>query len=183
MNGRMKPWAALALGMVVGGLVGSLANPPWAAGAQEAETPPEDRPPAEYPYLPERFGQPFIPSVADWQALRLTALGAATTRITAEFHRQHVTCFPTQQGLFLTLDLLPVDGWEGYAGGGRFNIPDEEAAGVVGRAVGETLRFVRIFFPEVQDENLAVQVHVNSERVGLWRDGELTLAPPPLAPN
>src|SRR3712207_5260461 len=49
----------------------------------------------EYPYLPHRYGEAYIPSIAEWQALRLTALGASTTRLTDQFNRQHLTCFPT----------------------------------------------------------------------------------------
>ncbi len=102
---RIPLWTALALcaGCLALGTV-------WAQGKDEPGKGEPDKEPAvltEYPYLPNRYGEPYIPSVADWQAIRLTALGASTTRLTQHFSRQHLTCFPTPKGLVLTLDLLP----------------------------------------------------------------------------
>jgi hypothetical protein len=42
-------------------------------------------------------------------------------------------------------------------------------------AVRVTTKFLRSFFPEVADQAVTIQLYVNSERVGVWEKGELTL--------
>jgi hypothetical protein len=131
---------------------------------------------SEYPYLPDRYGEAYIPSIADWQALRLTALGASTTRITEQFNRQHLTCFPSRKGLALTLDLAPLPTWKLYAGGGKFSAPAEKVRPELEKAVEATMRFVRSFFSEVRDEDVSMRIYIHSENVGKWEGGKLTLA-------
>ncbi len=131
--------------------------------------------PSEYPYLPTRYGEAYIPSVADWQAIRLTALGASTTRLTDDFNRQHLTCFATPKGLFLTLDLAPRESWKFSAPGGKFTVPAEKVKPSIGNAVDLTMRFVRNFFSEVRDKDVSMRVYINSELVGVWENGALTL--------
>lgn len=145
--------------------------------AQDPPKPGEGEPPAltEYPYLPNKYGEPYIPSVAEWQALRLTALGASTTRLTEEFSRQHLTCFATPKGLVLTLDLLPQPAWKLSAPGGKFTAPVEKVKPPIQKAVDTNMRLVRTFFSEVRDKDVTVQVFINSERVGTWENGRLTL--------
>jgi hypothetical protein len=130
---------------------------------------------SEYPYLPNRYGEAYIPSVAEWQALRVTAPPASTTRITDQFQRQHLTCFATPRGLALTLDLLPDASWKLYSGGGKFSGPPERVKADLQKAIDATMRLVRSFFPEVRDKDLSLQLYMNSERVGSWDEGKLTL--------
>lgn len=162
-----------------------------ALGRVAAQAPPEPPKPGEgeavfteYPYLPARYGEAFIPSVADWQALRLTALGASTTRITEHFSRQHLTCFATPKGLILTLDLLPEPSWPHYRPGGKFAAPVETVKPELEKAVAATMRFVRQFFGEVRDASVSMRVFIRSESVGAWEGGKLTLnAEKPAAPG
>jgi hypothetical protein len=162
-------------------LVGALAQRLPAVGAQaagKAEKPGADEPPSlsEYPYLPNRYGEAYIPSIAEWQALRVTALGASTTRLTEQFSRQHLTCFATPKGLVLTLDLIPEPAWKQYAGGGKFTGPTDTVKQDLQKAIDSTLRFVRSFFPEVRDKDLTVRLYIKSESIGVWEAGKLTLA-------
>jgi hypothetical protein len=129
----------------------------------------------EYPYLPDRYGQPYLPSLAEWQAMRVTALGASTTRITQEFSRQHLTCFATPTGLVMTLDLLPQPDWKLYQPGGKFSAPPEKVKPDIQKAVDASLRFVRSFIPEAQDKDISLRLFIRSESVGSWEAGRLTL--------
>jgi len=171
MKIRVPLWLALTacLGCLALGRVAAQDPPP-------PPKPGEEQPVfTEYPYLPTRYGEAFIPSVADWQALRLTALGASTTRITEHFSRQHLTCFATPKGLVLTLDLLPEASWPHYRPGGKFAAPLETVKPDLEKAVAATMRFVRQFFSEVRDANVQLRVFVRSESVGVWEAGRLTL--------
>lgn len=171
MNARMPLWLALA-GCVAAVSLGKV----WGQAAGDEKKPGAGQPLTltEYPYLPNRYGEPYIPSVAEWQALRLTALGASTTRITQEFSRQHLTCFPTPKGLVLTLDLLPQPGWKVYANG-KFTGSVEKAKPDLQKALDATMRFVRNFFSEVRDKDVTIRLFINSESVGVWEGGKLTL--------
>jgi hypothetical protein len=154
-------------------IAGSSLRGSW---AQDTEKKPPAAPAlSEYPYLPDRYGEAYIPSVADWQAVRLTALGASTTRLTEHFSRLHLTCFAGPKGLALTLDLLPEPSWKYYAGGGKFSAPPATVKPELEKAIAESVRFVRAFFPEVKDDNLHMRVYVRSENVGVWEGGKLTL--------
>jgi len=167
---RVPLWLALA------GCLGSatLAGV-WAQAPGADKKPDEPITLTEYPYLPARFGEPYIPSVAEWQAMRVTSLGASTTRITEHFSRQHLTCFPTPKGLVLTLDLLPQPGWTHYASGGKFTAPLAQVKPDLEKAVDSTLKFVRGFFGEVRDRDISLRVFIRSENVGVWENGKLTL--------
>jgi hypothetical protein len=171
MRLRIPLWMALAacLGCIALGRVVAQAPEPQKPGGEEPLTL------TEYPYLPAKYGEPYIPSVAEWQAIRLTSLGASTTRITNEFSRQHLTCFPTGKGLQLTLDLLPQPSWKFSAPGGKFTAPVEKVKPDIEKAATLTIRFVRNFFSEVRDKDLTMRVFINSEGVGVWEDGKLTL--------
>jgi len=165
---RIPLWAVLAV--CAGGLAFGRV---WGQG-EDPKKPDEPLTLTEYPYLPGRYGQPYIPSVAEWQALRLTSLGASTTRLTDQFSRQHLTCFPDRKGLILTLDLLPEPGWKGYANG-KWTLPPDRVKADLQKAVDATMSLVRAFFPEVADKNVTVQLYLKSERIGTWQEGALTL--------
>ncbi|HTE21227.1 MAG TPA: hypothetical protein VK689_22920 [Armatimonadota bacterium] len=170
MKVRVPLWVALA------GCLGCLVLGSVRAQMPKAEPPQPEAPTlTEYPYLPNRYGEAYIPSVADWQALRLTALGASTTRITEEFNRQHLTCFVTRKTLILTLDLVPQPQWKFYAGGGKFSAPVSKVKPDLQKAVDGTMKFVRNFFSEVRDKDVQLRLFINSESVGAYENGKLTL--------
>lgn len=185
MTTRVPLWLAIA-GCVTSALVATAVTqvgPARAQGTAQEIKPgkepakPGDEPAtlSEYPYLPNRYGEAYIPSVAEWQALRVTALGASTTRITDQFQRQHLTCFATPKGLVLTLDLLPDASWKLYAGAGKFTAPADRVKPDLQKAIDSTMRLVRSFFPEVKDKDLSMRLYINSESIGTWGDGKLTL--------
>lgn len=154
-------------------VAGSSLRGSWAQASEKKPLPVPV--PAEYPYLPDRYGEVYFPSFADWQAVRLTALGASTTRLTESFSRQHLTCFAGPKGLSLTLDLLPEPSWKFYQGEGKFSAPSATVKPELEKAIAESVRFVRAFFSEVKDENLLIRVYIRSESIGTWTEGKLTL--------
>lgn len=170
MKIRVPLWAAL-LACGCGLLLGATHAPVRAQGQPGKVL----EPLAEYNYLPARYGEVYVPSLAEWQALRLTALGASTTRLTEQFSRQHLTCFATPKGLVLTLDLLPQPTWKHYQPGGKFNAPPDTVRPDLQKAVDATMRFVRSFYPEVKDQNILLRLYMHSESIGLWEDGKLLL--------
>ena len=177
MTSRIPLWVAMlgCAGSALLGVGAAQLSPARAQAAQEKK--PGEEPPTltEYPYLPNRFGEPYIPSFAEWQALQVTALGASTTRITQEFQRQHLTCFATPKGLVLTLDLLPDASWKSYAGGGKFSAPAEKVKPDLTKAIDASLRLLRSFIPEARNKDIQVRLYINSESVGAWTDGKLVL--------
>jgi hypothetical protein len=178
MKTHVPAWLALA-GCAGCLLVGaSMLRPARAAqaAAPEPKAAPEEVPTvASYPYLPPSYGKPFVPSVAEWEAMRLTSLGASTTRLTEEFTRRHVTCFPTPKGLVMTLDLSPEPGWKLYKPGGTFSAPPEKVKPDLEKAIAASMRFARNFFPEVADKDVSIRLFIYSERVGTWENGKLLL--------
>lgn len=175
LHSRVPLWLALAacaVSLAAGAALG-IGRP------ARAQTPEPDKgeapPPSEYPYLSARYGEAYIPSVAEWQAMRLTALGASTTRLDEHFNRQHVTCFATPKGLLMTLDLVPLPGWNYYQPGGRFSAPVEKVKPDLEKAVEKTLRFTRSFFGEVRDPDISLRLFINSEFVGAFEGGKLSL--------
>lgn len=171
MTVRVPLWVALAA------CVGCVA-----LGSVRAQQPAEKREQkepevlTEYPYLPARYGEVYMPSLAEWQALRLTALGASTTRITDNFSRQQFTCFVTPRGFAMTLDLLPEPTWKLYAGGGKFTASPEVVKPELQKAIDAVMRSARNFFPEMQDKDVTLRLFVKSEMVGVWQGGKLTLS-------
>jgi hypothetical protein len=178
MTNRVPLWVAVAgcVGSVFLGMA-AVQMSPARAQAQAEKKPGAEEPPTltEYPYLPNRFGEPYIPSFAEWQALQVTALGASTTRITQEFQRQHLTCFATPKGIMMTLDLLPDASWKHYAGAGKFSAPADQVKPDLQKAIDTTMKLVRSFFPEAQNKDVSVRLYINSESVGKWEAGKLLL--------
>ncbi len=178
MTIRIPLWAALVLllgGLALGRVRAQGAKPQAKAVPQDALGLPH------YAYLPDQYSQPYLPSMADWQALRLTAVGAGTTRITDEFSRQQLTCFLGNKNLILTLDLRPEGGWDLFQGSGKFKGSVERVKVDLQKAIAASLRSVRSFFDELQDKDILIAVHIRGERVGIWEGGKLTLAGDPPA--
>src|SRR3569833_3205517 len=151
MRTQVPLWLALAgsAGCLLLGAVGFRGTAARAQAGQQRQEKADGQEPAtltEYPYLPNRYGEAYIPSFAEWQALRLTSLGSSSTRITDEFTRQQVTCFTTPKGLVLTLDLVPQPTWKLYSGNGKFSVPAAQVTPDLDKAVDSTMRFVRRFF-------------------------------------
>ena len=59
--------------------------------------------------------------------------------------------------------------------GGKFSVPAEKVKPDLEKAVKATLGFVRNFFSEVRDKDVALRVYIRSEYVGVWENGKLTL--------
>jgi hypothetical protein len=179
MRTHVPLWLAItgSAGCLLLGAIGFRGTPARAQAGQQPQKA-EGQEPAtltEYPYLPNRYGEAYIPSFAEWQALRLTSLGSSSTRITEEFTRQQVTCFTTPKGLVLTLDLVPQPTWKLYSGNGKFSVPAAQVTPDLDKAVDSTMRFVRRFFSEVRDKDVTMQVFIRSEHVAEWSDGKLKL--------
>ena len=172
MRAQIPLWLAAAV------WIGSMGVVVWAQNGEKPEQPEKPELPTlktEYPYLPNRYGELYFPSVAEWQAMQITSLGASTTRLTQEFQRQHLTCFLGQKGFIMTLDLLPMPEWKHYAGGGKFNAPAAKVQPDVEKAVAASLRSLRAFFPEVRDQDVTVRLFMKSEPIGMWEGGTLKL--------
>jgi hypothetical protein len=176
MKIRVPLWLALSA------CVGCLA-----LGSVRAQAPPQaPKDPAEklaeellaersYPYLPKEYAGDYGPSVADWQALRMTAMGASPERATEHFTRQQCSAFLASKGLAVKLDLVPDPDWKHYAGGGKFSAPLSRVKPDLERAAEAARDFTRTFFQEVQDKDLAIIIHIRGERVGLWNAGSLVM--------
>ena len=181
MRNQVPLWLALAgsAGCLLLGAVGFRGTAARAQAGQQRQEKADGQEPAtltEYPYLPNRYGEAYIPSLAEWQALRLTALGSSSTRITEEFSRQQLTCFTNPKGLVLTLDLVPQPTWKFYSGNGKFSAPAAQVTPDLAKAVDSTMKFVRRFFSEVRDKDVSMQIYIRSEHVGEWQDGKIKLA-------
>jgi hypothetical protein len=180
MNTRVPLWMLLAA------CAGCLALGSVWAQAPEAPAPqkvtPEDFVQRSYPYLPAHYAVDYSPSVADWQAMKMTALGASPQRLSEHFTRQQCSAHLASRGLAVKLDLLPDADWKHYAGGGKFSSPIARVKPDVQKAVEAARDFTRTYFQELQDKDLAIVVHIRGEQVGLWNDGRLVLdaekAPP-----
>lgn len=170
-NSRIPLWSAIAACLFTAG-IGAL----WAQAPKESKDDKEVKPPpVEYTYLPDHYSQPYIPSLAEWQAMRITALGASTTRLTEHFSRQHLTCFTTPKGLVFTLDLLPQPEWKFSEPGGKFNVPAEKVKPDLQKAIDASMRFVKNFYPEIEDKDVSMRLYLRSERIGVWENGKLAL--------
>lgn len=128
-----------------------------------------------YPYLPKEYAADYNPSVADWQALRMTAAGASPERVTEHFTRQQCSAFLAGKGLAVKLDLVPDADWKHYAGAGKFSAPLSRVKPDLQQAAEGGRAFTRAYFQEIRDADLAIILHIRGERVGIWNDGKLIL--------
>ncbi len=136
--------------------------------------------PGEYPFLPARYGEAYIPSVAEWQAMRLTLFGSIPSSLTDHFIRRNQTCLTTSKGLLISLDLEPRPGWNGFAGG-RLTQTAEQVTPALEAASKAAMGTTRRFFSEVKDENVFLQITIMGTPVAAWENGKLriTAAPKP----
>ena len=172
---------SIPLWLAVAGWALTLGIAAWmqTAGAQEPEpAPPSARPQAEYPYLPAGFSAPYLPTVADWQAMTLNAVNASTTRISTHFDRNSLACILTPERLVLTMDLAPRPSWTHYQGGGKFTGDRARAERDLQAAVDIALATARGYLPGLKDEDVALLLSINSEIAGQWANGKLSLGAP-----
>ncbi len=177
MNVKIPLWVALAacVGCLALGSVRAQQGPAGQADPAQPGKPGAEQPiPSEYPYLPARYGEAFIPSMAEWQAHRLTTFAGIPTRLTDSFRRRNQSCFVMPKGLLLSLDLEPLPAWKGWSDG-KFTRPVAEVRPDLEQAVTASMATTRRFFSEVRNENVFIQITIQGDPVGTWDGGKLSL--------
>lgn len=163
--------ASFAAGAV--GFSGGIASAQ--GGAKEPGAAPA--PAKEYAYLPPQYGGAHIPTVAEWQALQLTAMGAGRIGLTKYFARNQMTCRVAPNRLELTCDMIPQPEWKHSLPGGKFNVPNEQVAPAVTEAVKVAIGDARFFFPELQEKDVRVRLYIDGNSIGTYEAGTLKLNP------
>ncbi len=175
---KIPIWAALAA-CVASFAAGAFAFSGGIASAQGGEKGPgTEAPPAkEYSYLPPQYGGAHIPTVAEWQALRLTAMGAGRLGLTKYFSRNQMTAQVGPDRLELTCNMVPLAAWKHSLPGGKFNVPNEQVAPAITEAVKVAIGDARYFFPEVQEKDVRVRLYIEGNSIGVYEAGTLKLNP------
>lgn len=163
MGKRIPLWAAAVVWVV------TLAVGVW---AQKPEKP---APASPYPYLPAKYGQIHMPSVAEWLELRFNVANGSTTRITQHFLRRHLKCSLRKDRLILTMDLEPMPSWKFYEGQGKFSGDQKRVEKDISAAIDTAIKTTKQYFPEVKDKDIALLLFMNSEIAGQWDGGKLGL--------
>ena len=173
-------WLWLTIGAVV---VASVAG---VVAAQEG---------LKYPYLPAEYSEPSLATEAEWRALVLTVRlssfkGACSTDSSAKSAKlilRDIQVHALTPWLMLSVDTDAQPGWDGYLGNGRFTSDSEACAAYEEVAEddfweGGLMTWVRVYFPEVADEDVKIHFRIGGHAVGTWQGGKMTLVEVPHHP-
>ncbi len=132
----------------------------------------------KYPYLSAEYSKPYIPTQAEWGALRLMARFNGVQGLSNEILSNFVMVEALPDHLSLRVDTQPQPGSEDiFTGPGRFSCSDREVRVIYQRAAARIMKNVRDdFFPSIDDEDVKIEFSAKGFIVGTWTGGKMTLA-------
>ena len=134
----------------------------------------------KYPYLPAEYSEPYLPTGAEWRALTLTVRLNGEGELSDKLIRKRLQAHALTFSLVLSVDTDAQPGWDGYLGDGRFTSDSEARAAYAEVADGDfweggLMHWVRVYFPEVADEDVKIHFRIRDHAVGTWQGGKMTL--------
>ncbi len=126
-------------------------------------------------YLPARYSNPYVPTLAEWQALELTARDNKQRWLTSKLVGVSLSAYPMEEGLRVLVDTETQPGWAMHLGGGRFACSDREIRAAYESAARAVMESVRLSFPEVADKDVQMTFGIRGSLVGRWQNGSMSL--------
>ncbi len=138
-----------------------------------------------YPYLPAKYSEIYIPTVAGWRALQLSTYLSGYTGLSDRLQLTGFKAwFPAygelhgpSPGLLLAVNTTTQPGWNTHLGKGRFSCSDREVRASYKEASREIMKHVRTegYFPEIADQNVYIGFMIHTYKVGIWHGGTMKL--------
>jgi hypothetical protein len=137
-------------------------------------TPQEAAPAGTYRYLPGEYGNQAAFTQADLIALKFTAYNSRTQRIGAKLVSLALQADARPESLVVSCfcELVEKDK-AGYLGDGKFSYPAAELPAMMQDAVDFILRLARLYFADLDDRCLVVNLYMKGTLIGTWKDGKL----------
>ncbi len=152
------------------------------AAAQPRKEAPKNLEPAAaaaggiYRYLPQRYGDQAAFTQADLIALRFTAYNGRTQRIGARLVSLSMQADARPESLVVSCYCELVEKEKQlYLGDGRFSCPPAELPSLMQDGVEFILALVKLYFPELDDRFLVVNLVMKGTAIGRWRQGQLAV--------
>lgn len=123
----------------------------------------KEREARQYPYLPQEYSEPYTPTLAEWETVRLNATGP-TGGVTDKLIIESTHAYLCEDSLELSVNIHPqpgvVLGEEGFA-------PYFEAA-------DEIMKLVRLSFSGIADEDVQIHFFIRGSAGPTWQGGKMT---------
>ena len=132
-----------------------------------------------YPYLPDVYSERYIPTLAEWRALDLTAHWNYEGGLTERLIRTSLEASALDRDLVLLVGTKPQPNWPVYSNG-RFTCSDREVRAAYQEAADSLgspciMATVRNHFPGIADKDVQIQFFIDGGEVGTWQGGKMTL--------
>ena len=153
--------------------IGAVAAVGFVAGLVVAQEPPL------YPYLPEKYSLAYVPTLAEWSVLHLTARQNNEAYLTSRLIKKSCTATALGSHLRVQVETETQAGWNTYLGKGRFSCSDQEVRTAYEEAADGSavsiIDWVRLYFAGISDENVRIHFRIRGDDVGTWQGGKMTL--------
>ena len=129
----------------------------------------------KYPYLPEKYSDHYVPTLAEWKELKLVAYKNRVGTLTSRLIKDGLSAYLLEQYLSLVVGTETQPSWKVYRGNGRFSCADREIRAAYQEAAEKLVRDVRIYFPGIAEKDVQIDFFILGAPVGTWQDGKMTL--------
>ncbi|MDI6740370.1 MAG: hypothetical protein QME74_08410 [Candidatus Edwardsbacteria bacterium] len=129
-----------------------------------------------YKYLPEKYGSQASFTQADLIALKLTAYNSRTQRIGAKLVSLSLQADARPESLMVNCYCELVEKEKAsYLGDGKFNYAAADLPAVMQDAAEFILKLTKLFFADLNDKYLVINLYMKGSLIGTWNDGKLTV--------
>ncbi len=136
-------------------------------------------PKGKYKYLAPIYNQPYQPTVADWEALSVTAQSSGQTYLTDKLIRDVAIFFLLPDGMTAHVGTSCQPAWNNYLGEGKWAVSDRELRQAYQDAAEKILQTIRISFGKdsgLTNKEITINFFIRGEPLGTWTNGTLKLA-------
>ena len=126
-----------------------------------------------YDFLPAFYAESHTPTLVAWRELQFNAYEDREMYLTERLGQTSCVLYVEEWGIDLEVDTSTEPGWDMYLGDGDFACSDEEVRTTYAEAAEEIVDSVRVYFPEIADEDLYIEFYMGGVLpVAGWEDGE-----------
>jgi hypothetical protein len=165
----------LAVFSVIGTARAGKNNEPAKKNTPAQETKDESLP-GTYRYLPSAYGNQAAFTQADLIALRFTAYNARTQRIGSRLVSLSLQADARPESLVVSCFCELVEKEKtSYLGDGKFAYPVADLPAMMQDGVDFILALVKLYYPDINDRFLCINLYMKGSLVGSWKQGKLAV--------
>ncbi len=144
---------------------------------EDSHSGPRETDKRKHGFLNSRFNEQYVPTLAEWRALELTARLNRSAPLSGKVCMTGFDCAVHDTHLHIIAEIETCGDWKAYLGNGRFSCSIRDVHATLSDAALELLNLV---LPSFQDSglnhvNLVMEFYLERRKIGRWQNGTVSV--------